>query len=164
MKVQEVLELYDTLEERGIPIWIDGGWCIDALVQRQTRDHSDLDIAVARTDAGNMRSHLEVDGFREKVQSDTTPWNYVLSDDANRVVDVHVFEFDRDGNNTYGVAYPKESLTGEGIIAGRKVRCIRADWMFKFKTAYEPTEKDLQDVQALHDTFGFDIPDSHRPA
>jgi lincosamide nucleotidyltransferase A/C/D/E len=34
--------------------------------------------------------------------------------------------------------------------------------MFKFKTAYAPKEKDLQDVRALGARYGFEIPATHR--
>ena len=78
-----------------------------------------------------------------------------------RVVDVHVFEFDENGENVYGVQYPFGSLSGEGEILQSKVRCVEPEWMFKFKTAYTPTEKDLQDVQALAAKYGFEIPATH---
>ena len=44
---EDVIELYSTLLERGIQLWLDGGWGIDALLQRQTRSHTDLDAIVA---------------------------------------------------------------------------------------------------------------------
>jgi lincosamide nucleotidyltransferase A/C/D/E len=34
--------------------------------------------------------------------------------------------------------------------------------MFRFKTAYAPTAKDIADVTALGQRFGFAIPDTHR--
>lgn len=46
MEAEEVLSLYNFLEENGIKIIIDGGWCTDALLEKQTRSHNDLDIAV----------------------------------------------------------------------------------------------------------------------
>ena len=162
MEAHEVVEIYDTLDGNGIPIWIDGGWCVDALVRHQTREHLDLDIAVARADAERLRSHLEAAGYREESRAGSTPWNFALSDDHGRTVDVHVFQFDTEGNNIYGIEYPRDSLTGEGVIDGKPVRCIRADRMFEFKTAYEPQDKDLEDVRALHDAFGFEVPSSHR--
>lgn len=74
---------------------------------------------------------------------------------------MHVFEFDEQGRNIYGIEYPKDSLSGQGIIGGQQVSCIAPEWMFRFKTAYEPKEKDLHDVKALAEKFGYSIPDSH---
>jgi hypothetical protein len=40
-------------------------------------------------------------------------------------------------------------LTGTGIIDGQEVNCIAPDFMFQFKTWYEPKEKDLHDLRVL---------------
>jgi lincosamide nucleotidyltransferase A/C/D/E len=42
----DVIEIYTTLADLGICVWIDGGWGVDALLGRQTRSHKDLDIAI----------------------------------------------------------------------------------------------------------------------
>jgi len=95
-------------------------------------------------------------------RNEDSDWNYVAKDASGRSVDVHVFEYDEDGRNTYGVEYPHGSLTGTGTLAGREVHCIAADWMFRFKTAYPPSEKDLHDVGALAQKFGFTVPPTHQ--
>ena len=46
MPAEYVVELYDKLDDLGIPIWIDGGWAVDALLATETRQHADLDIAL----------------------------------------------------------------------------------------------------------------------
>jgi hypothetical protein len=48
MKTEDVVLQYRTV---GIRVWIDGGWCIDALMGYQTREHSDPDIAIAIEDS-----------------------------------------------------------------------------------------------------------------
>ena len=85
-----------------------------------------------------------------------------MQDSMNRVLDIHVFEYDAEGNNTYGIAYPFGSLTGAGMIDGQSVQCIAPEWMFRFKTSYAPAEKDRQDVQALAERFGWEVPESHQ--
>ena len=77
-------------------------------------------------------------------------------------VDVHVFEFDESRSNIYGIEYAYDALKGTGTIVGQTVNCIDPEWMFKYKTAYPPKEKDLQDIQALAEKFGFTVPDSHK--
>jgi lincosamide nucleotidyltransferase A/C/D/E len=161
MTALDVLRLYQELEGRGIPIWIDGGWCVDALLGRQTRAHPDLDIAVERKFAAQLEQLLLSWGYQRRNGDQASAWNYSM-EQQGRVVDVHVFEFDENGKNVYGVQYPFGSLNGEGVILHSKVRCVGPEWMFKFKTAYTPTEKDLQDVQALAAKYGFEIPATHR--
>ncbi|RAG83146.1 hypothetical protein DN069_23880 [Streptacidiphilus pinicola] len=85
MEVAEVLGVYAGLAEAGVVVWVDGGWCVDA-------------------------------------------------------------------------------LTGTGVLVERTVRCVAPEWMFRFKTAYPPAEKDLWDVRALAEQYGSEIPATHRGA
>ena len=158
MTSDDVLSLYEWLKENGITIWIDGGWCVDALLGRQTREHPDVDIAVDRKDNARLRELLESKGYEEERRNDSAEWMYVMKNPEDEEVDVHVFEYDESGKNIYGVEYPYGSLTGKGTIDGQEVNCISSEWMFKFKIAYEPTEKDLKDVQALAKKFNFELP------
>ena len=161
MTRQDVVRIYHLLATHGIKIWVDGGFCIDALVGRATREHGDLDIAVERGDAERLCTVLADDGFSRLPREDSSAWSFVLSD-GRRNVDVHVFAYDESGKNVYGIEYPFGSLTGTGEIDGIKVACVAPEWMFRFKTAYTPTAKDIADVTALANHFGFAIPDSHR--
>ena len=34
----------DLFEELGVTYWLDGGWGVDALYGKQTREHRDIDI------------------------------------------------------------------------------------------------------------------------
>jgi hypothetical protein len=43
-----------------VPWWIAGGWAIDLYLQRQTREHEDIDILVLRRDQSAVRTLLEV--------------------------------------------------------------------------------------------------------
>lgn len=38
MDTQSLLAVVDLLEADGIDVWLDGGWGVDALLERQTRD------------------------------------------------------------------------------------------------------------------------------
>ncbi|SDK40904.1 lincosamide nucleotidyltransferase A/C/D/E [Nonomuraea maritima] len=164
MNADEVLALYGDLAAADVPVWIDGGWCVDALLGEQTREHSDLDIAVAREHAQRLEELFACWGYARQPRPEDTEGNYVLAAGSGSLVDVHVFEFDDQGHNTYGIAYPQDSLTGTGVIAGHEVRCVAAEWMFRFKTAYPPEDKDLHDVGALSERYGFEVPATHRRA
>jgi len=158
MTSQDVLGIYKWLEENGVAVWIDGGWCVDALLGMQTREHADLDIAVHRKKNAKLRQLLVSKGYREEKRSDSTEYMYVLSDAFQKRIDVHVFEYDENGKNVYGIAYPFGSLTGTGLINGQEVKCVDQKFMFEFKTGYAPKVKDLQDVRALSNRFGFKLP------
>jgi lincosamide nucleotidyltransferase A/C/D/E len=157
MTRQDVVAIYQLLAARGIKVWVDGGFCVDALVGRATREHSDLDIAVERRDADALCAVLANDGFAPLPREDSSPWSFVLSD-GRRTIDVHVFAYDESGKNVYGIEYPFGSLTGTGELDGIEVACVAPQWMFRFKTAYAPSAKDIADVTALANHFGFAIP------
>jgi len=162
MTAEDVVKIYGDLVAQDICVWVDGGWCVDALLGQQTREHPDLDIAIARKDAVHLKSFLIAWGYKDEPRNDTIAWNYVVVDAEGKLIDVHVFEFDDEGKNVYGIKYPKAALTGSGTINGQSVNCIAPEWMFRFKTAYAPQPKDLQDVHALAQKYGFEIPASHR--
>lgn len=154
-----VVELYNLLERNGIKIWLDGGWGIDALLGKQTRDHQDLDIAVHRKDVKKLRKLLS--SYKE-LKNKSSEKNFLLEDDLGHKIDVHVFAFDSKGNNTYGILYPYLSLKGKGEIGGKIVNCISPEWVIKFHSYYEPKDKDIQDIKALCEKFGLNRPDNYK--
>jgi lincosamide nucleotidyltransferase A/C/D/E len=163
----DVAHLYRTLDALGIDVWIDGGWGVDALLGKQTRGHSDVDIVVQEKDLAMMRSFLESQGFREVPQTDTRPWNFVLADAEDRRVDVHVIWVDPEGNGIYGPPqhgefYPASALTGCGVIDGLPVRCMSPQYQVVNHTGYKPREIDYLDVRALVEKFELELPEDHR--
>ena len=154
MTSNDVLTLYNELENLGITIWVDGGWGVDALIGNQTRDHDDLDIAIKRNDNEKLKEYFESNSYIDEDRPDSSDWNYVKRN-GSKVIDVHVCDFDDVGNNIYGIKYPIDSLNGTGVINNKNVRCISPEWMFKFKTSYTPKEKDIKDIEALSLKFGF---------
>ena len=158
---QDVAVVLSGIAATGITVWLDGGWCVDALVGRQLRRHDDLDLAVARSSEPALRSWFSERGYSAVDAEDATPWNYAVADREGHRIDVHVFAHDEHGNPSYGVPYPSASLTGTASLAGVPVRCISAAWLFRFKTAYAPREKDLIDVRALAQAYGFAVPPTH---
>ena len=163
MTAGDVMDLYSSLENLGIRIWVDGGWGVDALLGEQTRPHADLDIAIQQKDLPALRELLAGRGYEDVERDDTNPWNFVLGDGNGHEVDVHAIVFDADGNGLYGpvekgVMYPAASLTGSGTIDRQPVKCISAEYMVKFHTGYELHDTDFADVTALCVRFGFEYP------
>lgn len=158
MQANDVAALLELFEEHHITVWVDGGWGVDALLGEQTRLHDDLDIAMLHKDVTLLRSLLEARGFIDVPRDDTWECNFVLGNAQGRRVDVHSFTFDESGNNVFGVAYPFDSLTGNGVIGGHPVKCIAPEWMVKFHTGYPLDENDYHDVKLLCQKFGIEIP------
>src|SRR5882724_4281214 len=166
MTSEEVVDLYTNLENLGIQIWVDGGWGVDALLEKQTRPHKDLDIAIQRKDIAKFKQFLEAQGYKDIKLQDARPHNFVMGDDQSHEIDVHVIIIDDKGNGIYGPIangeqYPAPSLRGTGMIGGKTVRCISPEWMVKFHSGYQLTEKDFQDVSALCEKFIIDLPEEY---
>ena len=62
MTACDVISLYTQLENLNITIWVDGGWCVDALIGEQTRPHKDLDVAIQQKDVSGLRQLLQEQG------------------------------------------------------------------------------------------------------
>jgi lincosamide nucleotidyltransferase A/C/D/E len=156
----DVLAFLDLVDELQIPIWIDGGWGVDALLGEQTRWHGDLDIVVEARHSATLVQHLKLRGFAPVPRDDTAPWNFVYGDAHGREVDFHLIEFDADGNGQFGPedVYPVASLTGVGVIGDRTVRCISPEYLVRFHTGYEPDDDDWHDVSMLCERFGIAVP------
>lgn len=159
----DVVEICSLLEAAGIDVWIDGGWGVDALLECQTRDHSDLDIAVAFDQAEPLRATLGVAGFVHRPRADDRDCSFVLADARGRAVDVHVFVRDAMGNGILGdpvdeSAYPADAFTGRGVIGEMPVRCIAAPVVIGFRSSFPPRPVDRHDVALLCEAFGLPLP------
>ncbi len=161
MTASDVIEIVDLLIQNGVEVIIDGGWGVDALLEKQTRKHEDLDVAVLHKDVPTIRNLLEARGYYDVPRDDTWECNFVLGDDQGHLFDIHSCTFDQTGNNIFGVEYPFDSWKGAGFINGYQVKCISPDWMVKFHTGYELDDNDYQDVKFLCKKFGIEIPSDY---
>lgn len=163
MKARDVIELYTGLYAARVSIWLDGGWGVDALLHVQTRSHADVDIIVQKKDVDTLRIFFEEKGYTDVPRDDTSSWNFVLGDQMEHLVDVHVIEFDNAGNGIYGlkekgVMYPASSFAAIGKIESISVRCLSAEYQIESHNGYALQRKDFQDVNALCEKFGIPLP------
>jgi lincosamide nucleotidyltransferase A/C/D/E len=186
MKPEDVVELYSLLAERGVHLWIDGGWGIDALLEEQTRPHKDLDLLVRIDDLATMTQALAPLGFALKDIWEENRWAgyptpvplivresagievataFVLKDVLGRELDFHVLAFDEHGNGVpiwnSDVLFPADAFTGRGTIAGTTVSCLSARMQMLTHTGYVLQDKDVRDLQLLHERFGVDYSPEH---
>jgi lincosamide nucleotidyltransferase A/C/D/E len=62
-EAQDVLRILHLLQSHAIPVWIGGGWGIDALLGRHTRPHKDLDLLFCLEDAARFLAVLAGEGY-----------------------------------------------------------------------------------------------------
>ena len=63
MRANDVISLYQAFAAARAPVWLMGGWGVDALLGRQTRPHHDLDVLVNVSNLERLRRCLIDLGF-----------------------------------------------------------------------------------------------------
>jgi len=170
MTSSSLVQLLQLLDEASIEVWLDGGWGVDALLEKQSRPHKDVDIVLRIADVPKLLELLARKGFT--IREGTPPTSFVLADSSGLEVDVHAVVFDAGGNGVYRMqngqdwVYPAEGFTGQGVVAGRSVRCLSpAVQVLCHAHGYTPTEKDCRDMELLQRRFGVALPPQlERPA
>jgi lincosamide nucleotidyltransferase A/C/D/E len=91
----DVIDVLDLMATRQVPVWVAGGWGIDALIGRKTRDHMDLDLACRAEDETTIINALQERGYR--IVLAYRPARLALADDRGCEVDLHPVRFGQRG-------------------------------------------------------------------
>jgi lincosamide nucleotidyltransferase A/C/D/E len=148
-----------------------GGWGVDALLGRCTREHKDLDVLLVVSQHAQAWRLLHDNGYRlayrweENVDvpgelvGGVQPTAYVLEDPAGRQVDVHVLD-DRSCCVTPLWSTDRRLIPGaldaRGTIDGVRVRCMSARMQLAAHEGYELPETHRADVVKLRQLIGPD--------
>lgn len=159
MEAESVLRFWEIALDAELDVCIDGGWAVDALLGRQTRQHGDLDIALPILQIATLRRLFEAEGYFEVSRPDSWKHNFVLETCEGDTIDVHAYELNSDGRNKAGVPYCADQLCGEGVISGVPVRCVPPNWLVRFHTGYLVGDADWHDVRLLCAKYDLPIPD-----
>ena len=177
VRAKDVISIYQCLLDNVIQVWLTGGWGIDALLGEQTRPHKDLDVIMLLDDVVRMRELLGHDGYGLKELWSENRWvvdahgvetatAFVLQDSEGREFDAHAMRLDDRGNGApaweaEGFVFKRQDLAGEGIIAGVAVQCLSPEMQVLCHTGYELPDKQLRDLELLHEKFGVEYPDEY---
>jgi lincosamide nucleotidyltransferase A/C/D/E len=148
---------WSMLDKEGIRSWVIGGWGIDALAGRQTREHHDLDLFVLDQDLRTMLEYLKSSDSGARYLWSENRWHDGLpsafvADVARVEVDVHVVALDGDAVHIlseHSIELPVGALSGSGCIAGQQVACATAEAQLVMHTGYGLPEKQLRDLELL---------------
>jgi lincosamide nucleotidyltransferase A/C/D/E len=154
--------LCQLLEQQNIRFWVMGGWGVDALLQRETRLHKDLDLLVALGDLPALWMLLDEHNFTLQyvweenrwldAGTDRQPTAFVVADAQGRELDIHVINI-----GPYGAiiqlydppwAFP-DAITGQGSIAGAVVTCVSKETQLVMHTGYTLPDGQLRDLELL---------------
>ncbi|MDX6325937.1 MAG: lincosamide nucleotidyltransferase [Nocardioidaceae bacterium] len=151
MQLSEVLRVLEALEGEDIPTWVGGGWGVDALAGRQTREHRDLDVLVDRLRLDDCLRVLEDLGYVTE-----TDWLPIRVEVASSLgwVDVHPIAIAADGSAVQAgpdgstFDYPADAFT-VATLAGVEIACISRAHQIAFHLGYEPRPQDEHDLRIL---------------
>lgn len=150
--LSEVLGVLADLTEAGCSVWVAGGWGIDALVGRQTREHRDLDLAVDATAQTVVVTVLERRGYR--IQTDWRPVRVELVSDSRGWVDLHPVIFEASGHGRQAALgggyfdYPLDAF-GTGVLGDMEVACLSREQQLRFHQGYDLRAVDRRDLELL---------------
>jgi lincosamide nucleotidyltransferase A/C/D/E len=170
MRLRDVLEVVDALDAAGVRVWLAGGWGVDALLGRQTRAHSDLDLAFEAEAEGVAQSRaleqLGRLGYRHIEHEDSAgkwlPVRICMRDPAGRTVDLLPVTINRSATGLStglrpDTGYPIDAFT-VGSLDGRRVGCLSPGLQMAFHEGYEPRRIDRHDIALLGERFGLAAP------
>lgn len=154
MTAADVLEIAEALERGGVHYWLAGGWGVDALVGRRTRDHRDLDLVIDGTDTARAVQALRSRGFRHVpavadnahrwVPGAFMPHRELMHDSRRRTVDLHPVDV---------ATWPGEELIVDrfavGALDGRELPCLSAAAQRAAHEGFVLTEAHLADLRTL---------------
>jgi len=163
MSSAALVELLQSFDGAALPVWLDGGWGIDALLGTQTRSHQDVDIILSVADVPKLQEILGRRAFA--VARGAPPHSFVLADPSGLEVDVHAVVVDAHGNGVYRMehgeewTFPAEGFAGQGVVNGTAVRCLSpTTQVLCHASGYAPTERDLRDMALIQERFGVELP------
>jgi lincosamide nucleotidyltransferase A/C/D/E len=154
MTIGQLLRVLDVIESTECPYWLGGGWGIDALAGRQTRDHRDVDIDFDAIREDEVIAALETLGYHEWL--DERPTRFELQAPDGSFVDLHPLQFDPSGDARQQAPdgswwhYRREWFT-TGSLEGRMVPCYTAEGQRYFHSGYELREVDVRDLATLEE-------------
>jgi len=164
----ELVLVVESLEDLALPYWLAGGWGVDALVQRQTRRHKDIDIIIEDFEHNEpkARQAFLALGFHH-VQMDQggvwMPWRSNFEDRAGHRIELLAIDWAH-LNDVFALAAEPpnptstEDLAGEiltvGMLNGRPIPCLTRNAQLLFHTGFPLEDAGTTDVSLLHTEFG----------
>lgn len=148
----DLLKVLDLLDNTRIRYWLDGGWGVDVLAGKQTREHRDIDIDFDSQYTDELLRVFKENGY--EVVVDWRPVRVELYHSQLSYVDIHPFVLNNDGTakqaDLEGGWYEFEAdIFGSAVFNGRSVPCISAKGQKLFHTGYELREVDKHDMDII---------------
>lgn len=151
---EDLLKILDILDQTKIQYWLDGGWGVDVLGGKQTREHRDIDINFDTQYVDTLLEVLKKEGY--EIVTDWRPVRIELYHPQYSYIDIHPFVIQTDGTakqaDLEGGWYEFDAdLFGEASFQGRVIPCISLKGQRLFHSGYELRAVDEHDIKILEE-------------
>lgn len=145
--------IIELLENIGIQYWLDGGWGVDILAGKQSREHRDIDINFDAQYTDEFIEKLLEVGY--SIDTDWRPVRIELYSDKHGYIDIHPFVLNEDGTSKQadlegGWWEFEADYFGYSLFEGRIIPCMSLKGQKIFHSGYELREKDVHDLAILN--------------
>lgn len=149
---ENLFEMIDLLDCLSMQYWIDGGWGIDLLLGKQSREHRDIDVDYDGRHTERLLHALKEKGYT--VTTDWSPTRVELHHPELGYIDLHPLVIHADGSakqaGLHGDWYEFQSeWFTSTVFEGRVVPCLSAQAQKLFHSGYELREVDRMDLKNL---------------
>ena len=149
---EDLMTIINLLEDSNIKYWIDGGWGVDILAGKQTRNHRDIDVDFDAQYTEELLKILLKYGY--EVDTDWKPVRIELYSKKYGYLDIHPFILNEDGTSKQadlegGFYEFEKDFFCNAIFEGKTIPCISLKGQKIFHSGYELRDKDKQDISVL---------------
>ena len=149
---EDLMTIINLLENANIKYWIDGGWGVDILAGKQTRNHRDIDVDFDAQHTEELLKILLKYGY--EVDTDWKPVRIELYSEKYGYLDIHPFILNEDGTSKQadlegGFYEFEKDFFSNAIFEGKTIPCISLKGQKIFHSGYELRDKDKQDIAIL---------------
>lgn len=148
----DLFKVLDLLDRTEIRYWLDGGWGVDVLAGKQTREHRDIDINFDARYTDRLLNVLKENGYQ--IETDWSPVRVELYHPQLGYIDVHPFVLEQNGTakqaDLEGGWYTFEAdIFGNAVFHERNIPCISVKGQRLFHSGYELRDTDRHDLNII---------------
>lgn len=153
---ESFLMIIDLLTDLNIRYWVEGGWGIDVLIGKQTREHQDVDIDFDATHEKELLKKLSEIGYQ--ITIDQRPTRVELYHPNYGNIDIHPFEISESGSvkqaNPEGGWFELASdWFTKSSYEGRMIPCVSIEGQRIFHSGYDLRAVDHADLSNLNAAY-----------
>lgn len=153
---ESFLMIIDLLTDLDIRYWVEGGWGIDVLIGKQTREHQDVDIDFDATHEKELLKKLSEIGYQ--ITIDQRPTRVELYHPNYGNIDIHPFEISESGSvkqaNPEGGWFELASdWFTKSSYEGRMIPCVSIEGQRIFHSGYDLRAVDHADLSNLNAAY-----------